>query len=101
MIEACIPQTTGSKIGQYTGYSEGGFNAFPPSLQAYARIQILLGHDHFLSDNFRINNTFLHSMLYFFFLWLNSPIPVLAPSMKLSVSLQLLDLGQSVGLFGG
>jgi hypothetical protein len=34
----------------------------------------------------------------FFFLWLYSPIQALDASMKLSVSLQLLDLGQSVGL---
>jgi hypothetical protein len=33
-------------------------------------------------------------------LWLYSPIQALAVSMKLSVSLQLLDLGQSVGLLG-
>jgi hypothetical protein len=40
-----------------------------------------------------------HSVvLRFFFLWLYSPIHALAASMKLSVSLQLLDLGQSVGL---
>jgi hypothetical protein len=35
-----------------------------------------------------------------FFLWLYNPIQALAASMKLSVSLQLLDLGQSVGLLG-
>jgi hypothetical protein len=35
-----------------------------------------------------------------FFLWLYSPIGYLAASMKVSVSLQLLDLGQSVGLLG-
>jgi hypothetical protein len=35
-----------------------------------------------------------------FYLWLYSPIQALAASMKLSVSLQLLDLGQSVGLLG-
>jgi hypothetical protein len=35
-----------------------------------------------------------------FFLWLYSPIQALAASMKLSVSLQLLYLGQSVGLLG-
>jgi hypothetical protein len=34
------------------------------------------------------------------FLWLYSPIQALAASMKLCVSLQLLDLGQSVGLLG-
>jgi hypothetical protein len=34
------------------------------------------------------------------FLWLYSPIQTLATSMKLSVSLQLLDLGQLVGLLG-
>jgi hypothetical protein len=38
--------------------------------------------------------------IYFFFLWFYSPIQALAASMKLSVSLQLLDLGQSVGLLG-
>jgi hypothetical protein len=38
--------------------------------------------------------------LLFFFLWFYSPIQALAASMKLSVSLQLLDLGQSVGLLG-
>jgi hypothetical protein len=38
--------------------------------------------------------------LSFFFLWLQSPIQALAASMKLSVSLQLLDLGQSVRLLG-
>jgi hypothetical protein len=32
----------------------------------------------------------------FFFLWLYSPIPTFAASMKLSVSLQLLDIGQPV-----
>jgi hypothetical protein len=36
----------------------------------------------------------------FFFLWLYSPIEASAASMKLSVSLQLLDLGQSVGFLG-
>jgi hypothetical protein len=36
----------------------------------------------------------------FVFLWLYSPSQALAASMKLSVSLQLLDLGQSVGLLG-
>jgi hypothetical protein len=40
------------------------------------------------------------SNLQFFFLWPYSPIQALAASMKLSVSLQLLDLGQSVGLLG-
>jgi hypothetical protein len=35
-----------------------------------------------------------------FFFWLYSPIQALAASMKLSVSLQLLDLGQLVGLLG-
>jgi hypothetical protein len=35
-----------------------------------------------------------------FFHWLYSPIQALAASMKLSISLQLLDLGQSVGLLG-
>jgi hypothetical protein len=35
-----------------------------------------------------------------FFLWLYNPIQALDASMKLSVSLQLLDLGQSVGLLG-
>jgi hypothetical protein len=34
------------------------------------------------------------------FFWLYSLIQALAASMKLSVSLQLLDLGQSVGLLG-
>jgi hypothetical protein len=50
----------------------------------------------------------LHSMVLnkhrdnfnFFHLWLYSPIRALAASMKLSVSLQLLDLGQSVGHLG-
>jgi hypothetical protein len=37
---------------------------------------------------------------YFFFFWLYSPIWALAASMKLSVSLQLLDLEQSAGLLG-
>jgi hypothetical protein len=36
----------------------------------------------------------------FFFFGLYSPIQALAASMKLSVPLQLLDLGQSVGLLG-
>jgi hypothetical protein len=39
-------------------------------------------------------------LLTFLFLWFYSPIQALAASMKLSVSLQLLDLGQSVGLLG-
>jgi hypothetical protein len=34
------------------------------------------------------------------FLWLYSPIQALPASMKLSVPLQLLDLGKSVGLLG-
>jgi hypothetical protein len=38
--------------------------------------------------------------MFLFFLWLDSPIQALAASMKLSISLQLLDLGQSVGLLG-
>jgi hypothetical protein len=37
---------------------------------------------------------------FFFFLWLYSPIQAFAASMKLSASLQLLDLGQSVRLLG-
>jgi hypothetical protein len=37
---------------------------------------------------------------YPFFLWLYSPIQALAASMKLPVSLQLLDFGQSVGFLG-
>jgi hypothetical protein len=37
---------------------------------------------------------------FFFFLWPYSQIQALAASMKLTVSLQLLDLGQSVGLLG-
>jgi hypothetical protein len=48
-------------------------------------------------------NSLLMFVLYVmnnFFLWLYSPIQALAASMKLSVSLQLLDLGQSVGLLG-
>jgi hypothetical protein len=40
------------------------------------------------------------SYLQFFFLCLYSPCQALAASMKLSVSLQLLVLGQSVGLLG-
>jgi hypothetical protein len=36
----------------------------------------------------------------FLFLWLYSPIQALAASMKLSISLLVLDLGQSVGLLG-
>jgi hypothetical protein len=42
----------------------------------------------------------LESIQNTFFLWLYSPIQTLAASMKLSVSLQLLDLGQPVGLLG-
>jgi hypothetical protein len=37
-------------------------------------------------------------MLYVFFFWLYNPIQALAASMKLSISLQLLDLGLSIGL---
>jgi hypothetical protein len=39
-------------------------------------------------------------MFSFSFLWLYSPISALAASMKLSDSLQLLDLGQSVRFLG-
>jgi hypothetical protein len=39
-------------------------------------------------------------VLYIFFLRLYSPIQALTASIKLSISLQLLDLGQSVGLLG-
>jgi hypothetical protein len=42
----------------------------------------------------------LQHSLCMFFLWLYSPIQTLAASMQLSVSLQLLDLGQLVGLLG-
>jgi hypothetical protein len=42
-----------------------------------------------------------YCLVFSFFLWLYSAIRALATSMKLSVSLQLLDLGQSVGLLGG
>jgi hypothetical protein len=35
-----------------------------------------------------------------FFFWVYSPIQALVASMKLSGSLQLLDLGQTVGLLG-
>jgi hypothetical protein len=59
MIEACILQT----IGHYSGYSDGGFDAFPPFFQAHARVQILLDHDRFLPDISRINDTFYHSMM--------------------------------------
>jgi hypothetical protein len=37
----------------------------------------------------------------YFFLWLYSPIQAMAVSMKLSVSLQLLDLGQLVDTLDG
>jgi hypothetical protein len=37
---------------------------------------------------------------HFFFVWLCSRIQALAASLKLSISLQLLDLGQLVGLLG-
>jgi hypothetical protein len=40
------------------------------------------------------------ALLCSFFLWLYSPVQALAASMKLSVSLQLLGLAQSVGLLG-
>jgi hypothetical protein len=40
------------------------------------------------------------AIILFFFLWLYSPTQALAASMKLSVSLQLLDLGQPVALLG-
>jgi hypothetical protein len=40
------------------------------------------------------------SFFFFFYLWLYSPIWALATSMKLSVSLQLLYLGQLAGLLG-
>jgi hypothetical protein len=39
-------------------------------------------------------------VLFSFFFWLYNPIQTLSASMKLSVSLQLLDLRQSVGLPG-
>jgi hypothetical protein len=48
---------------------------------------------NYLSDNEII-------LPFFFHLWLYSPIKALAASMKLSVLLQLLDLGESVGLLG-
>jgi hypothetical protein len=38
--------------------------------------------------------------IYFFFLWLYRPLQTSAASMKFSVSLQLLNLEQSVGLLG-
>jgi hypothetical protein len=43
---------------------------------------------------------FRRNSAFFFLLLLHSPIQALAASMRLSVSLQLLDLGQSVGLLG-
>jgi hypothetical protein len=50
---------------------------------------------HFVPINCRDN-----SFIYIYFFWLYSPIQVLVAYMKLSVSLPLLDLGQSVGLLG-
>jgi hypothetical protein len=41
-----------------------------------------------------------YNMTFFFPLWLYSPIQALAASMKISVSLQLLEPGESVGLLG-
>jgi hypothetical protein len=52
----------------------------------------------FQMNFFLRRNSSLYS--FFFFLRLYSPIQALAASIKLSVSLQLLDLGQSVGLLG-
>jgi hypothetical protein len=43
---------------------------------------------------------FWYGIGFFFFLWLYSPIQTLTAFIKLSISLQLLDLGQSVGLLG-
>jgi hypothetical protein len=47
-----------------------------------------------------VKSTVLWEVMPYFFLWLYSPIQALAATKKLSVSLQLLDLGQSVGLLG-
>jgi hypothetical protein len=65
-----------------------------------------LNREYLISNKFlkfRKVTTFLtYSSARIFFppLWLYRPIQTLAASMKLSVSLQLLDLGQSVGLLG-
>jgi hypothetical protein len=47
-----------------------------------------------------VANALINYLEEYFFLWLYSPIQALGASMKHSVSLQLLDLGQSVGLLG-
>jgi hypothetical protein len=52
------------------------------------------------SNAMREPNTSDAGMAILFFFWLYSTIQGLAASMKLSVSFQLLDLGQSVGLLG-
>jgi hypothetical protein len=52
-----------------------------------------------MSFHFSLETAILRRLL-LFFLWLYNPIQALATSVKLSVSIQLLDLGQSVGLLG-
>jgi hypothetical protein len=52
-------------------------------------------------ETFAVYTDFLNTRAEFFFLWLCSPIQPLAASIKFSLSLRLLDLGQSVGLHGG
>jgi hypothetical protein len=81
-----------------------------------------IGHSSWFPDRSRIHGASIHNegntlessnlsakycfvllknvICMFFFLWPNSPIQALIASMKLSVSLQLLELGQWVGLLG-
>jgi hypothetical protein len=65
---------------------------FEPTIPAFERAKAVLALDRAASV---ISWTAI-----FFPLWLYSPIQVLTASMILSVSLQLLDLGQSVGFLG-
>jgi hypothetical protein len=83
------PQYDSCKIFWVTNHrNEGRYYILPSAQQEFSK-GIITGF-----------NQFLVILTTFFPLWVYSPIQALAASMKLTVSLQLLDLGQSVGLVG-
>jgi hypothetical protein len=70
---------------------------FCTDLLFYSRLQSV---DIITQPRSKLFVSFYVDMNISFFLWLYSPIQALSASMRLSFSLQLLDLEQSVGLLG-
>jgi hypothetical protein len=72
-----------------------------PRTVCFEKVGIDIYHWKQFSINIRADRSKFFFVCFFFPpLWLYSPVQALAASMKLSVSLKLLDLGQSVGLLG-